>query len=160
MPKIKHGASDKILRNPNDKIVNSCGEPCDSCEGGTLGDIYRLTIPANTFTYVFGDTECPDLFNGTTKDLTTGHPFYDAPCVRALDISGLACSSPDAIVMTFLSTLLVLDFIFGSGFVRFTLPITTPLDCSLPRIVTYDSTSGSPPIDAFSGKSIVIERIS
>jgi hypothetical protein len=162
--KIKHSVgSNKILRNVNDKIVNLC-ELCEQCESGTMGTVYRINIPADTF---FGPAGCIAAFNSTTKDLTTGHPFYASACVRALDItplneSGGACEglAPDAIVLDFLSLNIFLDFIFGGGFVRFSLPLTAPYNCTTTRTVTYDSTSGSPSIDSSTGKTISITRIS
>jgi len=163
MAKIKRNAAGTILRNVDNKIVNECGGvPCPECNAGTMGTVYRITIPLATFTNVGVET-CASAFNGATFDLTIGHPFYAGACARALDISGIACTTqtPDAIVLTQISIGPVLDFIFGVGnFIRFMLTsLTAPYDCSLDRTVTYDSTTGSPPIDSVAGKTILVERL-
>lgn len=145
-----------LLKNAGNHLIHEC-DPCEHCDSGTMGTTYRITIPANTFTG--GDTDCEAEFNDTTKDLTVGHPFYAAPCVRALDISDpdeFDCPSADAVVMTFEASLVILDFIFGGGFVRFTESVSAPYDCSANRTVTYDSSSGVVPIDSGVGKTIDI----
>lgn len=163
---LKYSAvSNHLLKNASNHLINEC-DPCEHCDTSTQKTIYRATIPADTFTS--GDATCRAAFNSTTKDLTVGHPFYAAACVRALDImplgeDGEACDdlSPDAIVMTFLSASVLLDFIFGAGFIRFSLTgLTAPYDCSAGITVTYDSTSGSPPIDSTAGKTIDIAFVS
>lgn len=154
-----NAATGHLLKNANNHLVHEC-EACEHCDSGTLGSIYRATIPLNTFTG--GDTDCEAEFNGTTKDLTTGHPFYAAPCVRTLDISEFNCPSVDensAMVLSFLDSLVILDFIFGGGFVRFTESVSAPYDCSVSRTLTYDSSSGIVPIDAGPGKTILIELL-
>jgi hypothetical protein len=84
--KIKHNANGKILRNINEKIVNSCGEVVCGCEDGTFGSIYRISVPADTFT-----GPCAAFFNGNTFDVDADGTFAVA-CCPSVDISGLGCA--------------------------------------------------------------------
>lgn len=132
---------------------------CD-CTSGTLGSVYRITVPANTFV-----GNCAAFFNGATFDVGEDG-FFSSTCCRSVDLSGLGCDEEGfgsaatacfmmgGIAISFTSTL-------GGG-VNFLWTNTSGVafDCSTTRTADFNNnTVADGGFTSEAGKTVSIELI-